>query len=104
VPDPYDLEIAMSIRRQGSVVWEASASTSELHRKLDDLAEHLFREDAFPDGVVLSTGTSLVPELPMTLMAGDSVHIRIELIGTLTSEVCRGKDHMGWLIDGRVRT
>jgi 2-dehydro-3-deoxy-D-arabinonate dehydratase len=97
VADPYDLEVEMHIRRQGSVIWHGRANTSGLQRKLDDLAEYLFREETFPDGVILSTGTSLVPELPMTLLAGDIVQIRIDQVGTLTSEVCRGKEQMHWL-------
>jgi hypothetical protein len=34
-------------------------STSELHRDPRDLGADLLREEAFPDGVVLSKGTSL---------------------------------------------
>ncbi len=99
VANPYDLEVEMRIRRQGSVIWQGSANTSGLQRKLDDLAEYVFREEIFPDGVVLSTGTSLVPELPMTLLAGDIVDIRIDQVGTLTSEVRCGKEQMRWLAD-----
>ncbi|MFD2094166.1 fumarylacetoacetate hydrolase family protein [Blastococcus deserti] len=97
VPDPRALGMEMRIERRGEVAWRGSASTAELHRSLDDLVEHLFREDLFPDGVVLSTGTSLVPDLPTTLLAGDRVSIRIDEIGTLRSEVCRGKDDLAWL-------
>jgi 2-dehydro-3-deoxy-D-arabinonate dehydratase len=59
--------------------------------------EFLFREESFPDGAVLSTGTSLVPDLPATLLPGDRVSIRIDQIGTLTSEVRGGKAEMAWL-------
>jgi len=47
--------------------------------------------------VVLSTGTSLVPDLPFTLLAGDRIQIGIDEVGTLTSHVSRGKDEMAWL-------
>jgi 2-dehydro-3-deoxy-D-arabinonate dehydratase len=97
VADPYSLQIEMSIHRQDAVVWQGVANTSELHRELGDLAEYLFREDVFPDGVVLSTGTSLVPELPFTLLGGDVIQIGIDEVGKLTSQVSRGKDEMAWL-------
>jgi len=95
--DPRALGMRMEIRRGGDVVWQGSASTADLRRSLDDLVEYLFREEAFPDGVVLSTGTSLVPDLPTTLLPGDRVSIGIDRIGTLTSEVRGGKDDMAWL-------
>jgi 2-dehydro-3-deoxy-D-arabinonate dehydratase len=91
VRDPYALTIELTIARGGSTAWEGSASTSTLHRKIDELAAYLFREDEFPDGVILSTGTSLVPDLPFTLEPGDEVRIAISGIGELTNPVVRGK-------------
>jgi 2-dehydro-3-deoxy-D-arabinonate dehydratase len=91
IPDPYALTIELTIARGGAAVWEGSASTSALHRKIDELAAYLFREDEFPAGAILSTGTSLVPELPFTLEAGDEVRIRISGIGELVNRVVRGK-------------
>jgi 2-dehydro-3-deoxy-D-arabinonate dehydratase len=91
VPDPYALAIELTISRAGRPVWEGSSSTSALYRKIGELAAFLFREDEFPAGVVLSTGTSLVPDLPFTLQAGDEVRIRIEGIGELANPVVRGK-------------
>jgi 2-dehydro-3-deoxy-D-arabinonate dehydratase len=91
IPDPYALTIELAIARGGATAWEGSASTSALHRKIDELAAYLFREDEFPAGVVLSTGTSLVPDLPFTLEAGDEVRIRISGIGELANPVVRGK-------------
>ncbi|SDH05931.1 fumarylacetoacetate hydrolase family protein [Nonomuraea jiangxiensis] len=90
VPDPYALEITLTIVRAGETVWDGKASTSELNRRLDDLAAYLFRADDFPDGVILATGTSLVPDLPFTLADGDTVTIGIDEIGTLTTTVVRG--------------
>jgi 2-dehydro-3-deoxy-D-arabinonate dehydratase len=91
IPDPYALTIELTIARGGAAAWEGSASTSALHRKIDELAAYLFREDEFPAGAILSTGTSLVPELPFTLEAGDEVRIRISGIGELVNPVVRGK-------------
>ena len=89
--DPYALTIELTIARNGAVAWHGTASTSALHRKIDELAGYLFREDEFPDGVVLSTGTSLVPDLPFTLQAGDEIRIAIPGIGVLANPVVRGK-------------
>jgi 2-dehydro-3-deoxy-D-arabinonate dehydratase len=91
IPDPYALTIELTITRDGGVAWEGSASTAALHRKIDELAAWLFREDEFPAGVILSTGTSLVPDLPFTLLAGDEVRIAISGIGALVNPVVRGK-------------
>ena len=94
VPDPLRLTIEMTITRAGRGVWSGSTSTSRLHRRFDDLLDHLTRADVFPDGVVLSTGTSLVPPLSQPLAAGDTVTISIEGIGTLTNQVVRGLDDL----------
>lgn len=91
VADPYALDIELTIRRAGKTVWSGTANTSELNRRLDDLAAYLFREDVFPDGAILSTGTSLVPEMDFVLTPGDEITIAISEIGALTSTVVRGK-------------
>jgi 2-dehydro-3-deoxy-D-arabinonate dehydratase len=91
VPDPYALTIQMAIGREGTVVWQGSSSTSALRRRVEELAAYLFREDEFPAGAVLSTGTSLVPDLPFTLEAGDEIRIKISDIGELVNRVVRGK-------------
>ncbi|MCU1492583.1 MAG: hypothetical protein JWO62_347 [Acidimicrobiaceae bacterium] len=87
VPDPYALQISVAIERSGSAVYEASASTARLHRRLDDLVSWLGREMDFPDGAILSTGTALVPDLPFTLEVGDVVRVAIPGIGGLVNPV-----------------
>jgi 2-dehydro-3-deoxy-D-arabinonate dehydratase len=91
VPDPYALTISMVIIRGGVTAWSGEASTSGLRRRIGELAEFLFREEEFPAGVLLSTGTSLVPDLPFTLQAGDEVRIAISGLGELANPVVRGK-------------
>jgi len=92
MPDPYGLTMELTISRAGAVAWAGTATTSTLHRKIDELAAWLFRENEFPAGVILSTGTSLVPELPFTLLAGDEVRITISGIdGALVNPVVQGK-------------
>ncbi|MEO3804947.1 fumarylacetoacetate hydrolase family protein [Nonomuraea sp. B1E8] len=94
VADPYALDITLSITRGGETVWDGKANTSQLNRRLDDLAAYLFRADVFPDGAVLATGTCLVPDLPFTLQEGDTVSIAVSEVGTLTTSVVRGLDAM----------
>ncbi|TDD25767.1 fumarylacetoacetate hydrolase family protein [Nonomuraea diastatica] len=94
VSDPYTLDITLSITRGGETVWDGKANTSQLNRRLDDLAAYLFRADVFPDGAVLATGTCLVPDLPFTLRDGDTVTIAVSEVGTLTTSVVRGLDAM----------
>ena len=90
VADPYALGIELTIRRAGAVAWHGTASTSQLHRRFDDLVSYLMRADIHPEGVVLSTGTCLVPPAPFSLEAGDTVEIGVDEVGTLATEVVRG--------------
>ena len=90
VADPYALELGMVIIRGGETIWQGTTETAQLHRKLDDLVDWLYRDLEFPDGAWLSTGTSLVPELPFTLADGDVVTITIPGVGELSNTVRRG--------------
>jgi 2-dehydro-3-deoxy-D-arabinonate dehydratase len=90
------LTITVSVRRGESVVWSGETSTAQLHRDLADLVEYLFRSFSFPQGVILSTGTGLVPELSFTLAPGDEVAVGIAGVGTLTN-VVRLTTGFGWL-------
>lgn len=91
VADPYALGIRMRIFRENTLSWSGETSMRDFARRLEDLVSYLFREDSFPDGVILSTGTALVPESPFNLEAGDVVEIDIDGLGTLRNPVVRGK-------------
>ena len=99
IADAHDLAIDVEIRRGAKAVWSAETSTATMHRRLPELVEWLFAETHFPEGVVLSTGTGLVPEMTVTLIAGDVVTIRVAEVGTLSNPVVEGKDDMSWLLD-----
>jgi 2-dehydro-3-deoxy-D-arabinonate dehydratase len=94
ITDPYDLGIELTIRRDGAVAWHGGASTASLRRKFDDLVGYLMRADIHPDGVVLATGTCLVPPAPFSLADGDVVTVAVAGVGTLTTGVVRGLDLM----------
>jgi 2-dehydro-3-deoxy-D-arabinonate dehydratase len=87
VPDPYALGIRLGISRGSREIWAGSASTGMLHRRIDELVEHLLRADRYPYGVVLATGTCLVPESDFTLTPGDEVRIEIDGLGRLVTPV-----------------
>jgi 2-dehydro-3-deoxy-D-arabinonate dehydratase len=90
ITDPYDLGIELTIWRDGVVAWDGQASTSALRRKMDDLVGYLMRADIHPDGVVLATGTCLVPPAPFSLADGDVVAVAVTGVGVLTTGVVRG--------------
>lgn len=97
--DLDDLAISLLIVRDGRPIWEGASSTSCLRRSPDELVAFAFREEQFPDGLVISTGTGIVPELSFSLHAGDTVTIAIDEIATLKNYVVDGKFSMTWLVD-----
>jgi 2-dehydro-3-deoxy-D-arabinonate dehydratase len=88
--DPADLSISLVIERAGAELWQAETSTRLLHRRIDELANYLFRADIFPAGVVLATGTGLVPPDDITLSDGDVVRIAIAGLGELANPTVVG--------------
>lgn len=101
VGDPHGLAITLAVDRDGQTVWEGKTNTSQLHRPLDELVRCLFAEQDFPEGVVIATGTGIVPELSFSLQAGDAVTIEIEEVGVLVNPVVAGKDALAWLVPAR---
>lgn len=91
VTDPRQLTIQMQIERAGKVTWEGETNTNGLKRGPEELVSYLYRDNEFPEGAILCTGTALVPDQPFTLEQGDVVHITIEQLGTLRNPVVRGK-------------
>ena len=87
IVDHDKLDIYAKIERAGSIIWQAETSLKSLNRSFDDLIDYLFKCQHFPVGVVLSTGTGIVPPLDISLMAGDVVTITVDQIGTLVNKV-----------------
>ena len=79
--------ISIQISRENSDAFEGTIAINQMKRKHTELVEYLFREQTFPKGVFLMTGTGIVPGNDFTLQAGDVVSITIEGIGTLVNEV-----------------
>ena len=90
VDDPADLAIRCEILRHDTVIWSAEGSTSRMRRSFEELVTWVFTGQEHPDGVVISTGTMLVPEMGTTLEEGDVVVIEVEGLGILSNSVRRG--------------
>jgi 2-dehydro-3-deoxy-D-arabinonate dehydratase len=87
VADPRELEIRLAIFRHGKPCFEGRTSIRQMKRTFEDLISYLCREQHFPDGVVLLTGTGIVPPDTFTLQHGDFIDITIPEIGTLRNTV-----------------
>jgi 2-dehydro-3-deoxy-D-arabinonate dehydratase len=89
--DPQNLPIRLTITRNGATVFDAETSTARMRRTVAELAQWLFRENEFPQGVVLLTGTGIIPADDFTLLSGDEIAITITGIGTLRNTVETGQ-------------
>ncbi len=87
VPARPELRLQCTISRQGVEVFHGGATTAQLKRSLPELVAYLGRYNSFPDGVLLSTGTCIVPPDDFSLQTGDLVEIDIEGIGRLSNPV-----------------
>ena len=86
-PLPPTTTIAIEIRRDGAAAFAGSTQISQIKRGFPELAEFLFRDNSFPHGAYLMTGTGIVPPDAFTLRTGDEIRITIEPIGTLVNTV-----------------
>jgi len=86
-PLPATTAIAITINRDGAAAFTGSTQISQIKRKFPELAEFLFRDNSFPRGTYLMTGTGVVPPDSFTLRSGDEIRITIEPIGTLVNAV-----------------
>ncbi len=84
---PPTTAIAIEIRRGGTVAFKGETTVGQIKRPLPSLAEWLFRENSFPHGAFLMTGTGVVPPDAFTLQSKDEIRITIEPVGTLINPV-----------------
>lgn len=84
-PLSTDTKIALRIERDGNTAFQADTTLVQLKRTPKELAGFLYRDNTFPSGAYLMTGTGIVPGDDFTLQSGDIVHITIDGIGTLTN-------------------
>jgi 2-dehydro-3-deoxy-D-arabinonate dehydratase len=86
-PLPRSTEIVIEIDREDRCAFVGCVKLTELKRDPKSLVEWLFRENSFPHGCFLMTGTGVVPPTEFTLQSGDRIRITIEPIGTLENVV-----------------
>jgi 2-dehydro-3-deoxy-D-arabinonate dehydratase len=86
LPGP-DTVIAIEIRRASAPVFAGDITVGQIKRPLASLADWLFRDNTFPHGCYLMTGTGIVPPDSFTLAPGDEISITLEPVGTLTNFV-----------------
>ncbi len=79
--------ISITIERAGAVAFSGSTGIDQIKRRFDELAGWLWRSQRFPHGVVLLTGTGVVPDESFTLAPGDRIEIRIDGVGALVNDV-----------------
>ena len=79
--------IAIEILRASAAVFSGQTTLASLKRPLPSLAEWLFRDNSFPVGCYLMTGTGVVPPDSFTLRRGDEIRITLAPVGTLINTV-----------------
>ena len=84
---PRTTEIKIEILRGGKTVFDASTSLAELKREPRELVKFLFRDNSFPQGAFLMTGTGIVPDDDFSLASGDTIRILISGVGVLENFV-----------------
>jgi 2-dehydro-3-deoxy-D-arabinonate dehydratase len=80
-------EIQLEILRAGRIAFNGRTTLNELKREPQVLVNYLFRDNSFPHGCFLLTGTGIVPPDDFTLAHGDEIRITIDAIGTLVNFV-----------------
>jgi 2-dehydro-3-deoxy-D-arabinonate dehydratase len=90
IPDPTRVEISMLVIRDGMTVFRDETNTDRMKRTIPDLVEWLGRDNTFPQGVFLMTGSGIAPPDDFSLEPEDSVEINIQGIGRLVNPVVKG--------------
>jgi 2-dehydro-3-deoxy-D-arabinonate dehydratase len=86
-PLPKETSIRLEIDRAGKRAFEGATTLASLKRSPQELVDYLFRDNSFPAGCFLLTGTGIVPPSDFTLSSGDEIRISIDGIGTLENAV-----------------
>jgi 2-dehydro-3-deoxy-D-arabinonate dehydratase len=79
--------ISIDIQRDGQSVFSGETTLGQIKRPLASLADWLFRDNSFPRGCYLMTGTGVVPPDSFTLRSGDVIRITLGPVGTLINTV-----------------
>ena len=74
-PLPSSTEIHLTITRDGRTAFHGTTTLASMKRQPNELVEYLYRDNSFPAGCLLLTGTGIVPPDDFTLASGDEVAI-----------------------------
>jgi 2-dehydro-3-deoxy-D-arabinonate dehydratase len=87
--EPLDksTSIRLEIKWSGEMVFAGSTTLADLKRDPSQLADYLFRDNSFPDGAFLMTGTGIVPGDEFSLASGDVIRIATDGIDVLENFV-----------------
>ena len=85
-----ETKIKLEISRKKSVVFQGETNVDQMARTFEDLISWLGKDNSFPHGAFMLTGTGIVPPDEFSLQAGDSVAITITGIGTLQNPIVQG--------------
>ena len=86
-PPAEKVTIELLVSRGGQTVFDGQTTLAQMARSFTDLVSWLGRENTFPDGVILLTGTGVVPPDQFTLESGDRITIEVTGIGRLSNTV-----------------
>jgi 2-dehydro-3-deoxy-D-arabinonate dehydratase len=86
-PPGPEAAIRLEIGRGGGVAFAGETTLAQLKRRPAELVSFLFRDQSFPNGVFLMTGTGIVPGADFTLTPGDEIRIEIDGVGRLVNLV-----------------
>lgn len=90
MPPRTEIGIRLVIRRGGQTVYDGHTSVEQMARTFENLIGWLGRDNSFPTGAFLLTGTGVVPDNTFTLQPRDIVEIKIDGIGTLLNPIVQG--------------
>ena len=82
--------IHLVIRREGQEEFRGKTGIDQMARSYENLIAWLGRDNSFPSGAFLLTGTGIVPDSSFTLQPGDEIEISIDGIGTLVNPIVQG--------------
>lgn len=87
---PDQIGIELVIRRGDEQVFTGKTNVGQMARSYENLIGWLSRDNSFPKGAFLLTGTGIVPDSDFTLLPGDVVDITIDCIGKLSNPIVQG--------------
>jgi 2-dehydro-3-deoxy-D-arabinonate dehydratase len=90
MPAAAEIGIKLTVQRGGKVAFSGNTSIAQMAREFTDLVNWLGRDNSFPRGAFLLTGTGIVPSSEFTLAGGDQVEIAIDGIGVLANPIVQG--------------